>query len=122
MSLSISPDIDFEFSVGRKSPIMICDQVTSRGPAGNKIRDSYDRYRWSTAAGEFYRSIVAVSAFTVLNEREEGPVMRLNNNLLCVMGALTAPCIILAQTVRVTPLGARTGEFCAPDRALILED
>jgi len=27
-----------------------------------------------------------------------------------------------AQTVKITPLGARTGEFCSPDRALILED
>src|SRR5882757_7097533 len=27
-----------------------------------------------------------------------------------------------AQTVKVTPLGARTGEFCSPDRALLFED
>ncbi|MFL6446352.1 MAG: MBL fold metallo-hydrolase [Bryobacteraceae bacterium] len=27
-----------------------------------------------------------------------------------------------AQFVKITPLGARTGEFCSPDRALILED
>src|SRR6266478_4313798 len=27
-----------------------------------------------------------------------------------------------ARTVKVTPLGARTGEFCSPDRALIFED
>jgi L-ascorbate metabolism protein UlaG (beta-lactamase superfamily) len=29
---------------------------------------------------------------------------------------------LLAQTVKITPVGARTGEFCAPDRALIFED
>src|SRR3954468_24018614 len=27
-----------------------------------------------------------------------------------------------AQTVKVTPLGARSGEFCSPDRALLFED
>jgi L-ascorbate metabolism protein UlaG (beta-lactamase superfamily) len=27
-----------------------------------------------------------------------------------------------AQTVKVTPLGAHTGEFCSPDRALLFED
>jgi hypothetical protein len=27
-----------------------------------------------------------------------------------------------AQTVKVTPLGARTGEFCNADRALLFED
>jgi L-ascorbate metabolism protein UlaG (beta-lactamase superfamily) len=27
-----------------------------------------------------------------------------------------------AQNVRVTPLGARTGEFCSPDRAILFED
>src|SRR5262249_48628482 len=27
-----------------------------------------------------------------------------------------------AQTVKVTPLGSRTGEFCSPDRALLFED
>jgi hypothetical protein len=29
---------------------------------------------------------------------------------------------LFAQFVKITPLGARTGEFCSPDRALILED
>lgn len=29
---------------------------------------------------------------------------------------------LFAQFVKVTPLGARTGEFCSPDRALIFED
>src|SRR2546430_17321241 len=33
-----------------------------------------------------------------------------------------APTLLTAQTVKITPLGARTGEFCSPDRALILED
>jgi len=29
---------------------------------------------------------------------------------------------LFAQFVKITPLGAKTGEFCSPDRALILED
>src|SRR5215470_19036087 len=29
---------------------------------------------------------------------------------------------ILAQNVTITPLGARNGEFCSPDRALLFED
>lgn len=29
---------------------------------------------------------------------------------------------VMAQFVKITPLGARTGEFCSPDRALIFED
>jgi L-ascorbate metabolism protein UlaG (beta-lactamase superfamily) len=32
------------------------------------------------------------------------------------------PGILPAQNVKITPVGARTGEFCSPDRALILED
>src|SRR3954467_2497115 len=27
-----------------------------------------------------------------------------------------------AQFVKITPLGARSGEFCSPDRAMIFED
>ena len=34
--------------------------------------------------------------------------------------ALTLP--VLAQTVKVTPLGGIDGEFCAQDRALVFED
>src|SRR5438067_4398757 len=33
-----------------------------------------------------------------------------------------APTILTAQNVKITPLGARTGEFCSPDRALVFED
>jgi L-ascorbate metabolism protein UlaG (beta-lactamase superfamily) len=32
------------------------------------------------------------------------------------------PGDLRAQKVKVTPLGARTGEFCSPDRALLFED
>ena len=40
--------------------------------------------------------------------------MRLNKNLLCVMGALTAPCIILAQTVSdFKPRRSRYSEMVA---------
>jgi L-ascorbate metabolism protein UlaG (beta-lactamase superfamily) len=40
--------------------------------------------------------------------------------LAAVGAALTFP--VLAQTVKVTPLGGIDGEFCAQDRALIFED
>src|SRR3954454_22843477 len=33
-----------------------------------------------------------------------------------------ASCALYAQNVKVTALGARTGEFCSPDRALLFED
>jgi L-ascorbate metabolism protein UlaG (beta-lactamase superfamily) len=35
---------------------------------------------------------------------------------------LSASIITFGQNVKVTPLGARTGEFCSPDRALLFED
>jgi L-ascorbate metabolism protein UlaG (beta-lactamase superfamily) len=38
--------------------------------------------------------------------------------LACLLGASSAR----AQTVKVTPLGARTGEFCTADRAMLFED
>jgi L-ascorbate metabolism protein UlaG (beta-lactamase superfamily) len=37
-------------------------------------------------------------------------------------GLLLFCSVIHAQNVKVTALGARTGEFCSPDRALIFED
>ena len=42
-----------------------------------------------------------------------------------VLAALVLDPFAMAQqsgTVRITPVGARTGEFCALDRALIFED
>src|SRR5258708_122877 len=41
--------------------------------------------------------------------------------LIAVLSWL-APAVSVAQNVKITPLGARTGEFCSPDRALIFED
>lgn len=35
---------------------------------------------------------------------------------------LTSPALAKSSTVAITPLGARTGEFCQVDRALLLED
>ena len=35
---------------------------------------------------------------------------------------VAAGAIAEAQTVKITPLGSRTGEFCAGDRALLFED
>ncbi len=48
--------------------------------------------------------------------------MRPCTAVMCLIGALAAHNPLLAQNVKITPVGARTGEFCAPDRALILED
>src|SRR5450432_4323073 len=39
----------------------------------------------------------------------------------CAIGALLA-FPVLAQTVKVTPLGGIDGEFCPQDRALVFED
>src|SRR5262245_33374800 len=39
-----------------------------------------------------------------------------------VMALIGASNIALAQNVKVTPIGQRTGEFCAQDRALLFED
>ncbi len=37
--------------------------------------------------------------------------------------ALVAPVTVAqAQNVKITPLGQRTGDFCALDRALLFED
>jgi L-ascorbate metabolism protein UlaG (beta-lactamase superfamily) len=43
---------------------------------------------------------------------------------IAVVGALSAALTfpVLAQTVKVTPLGGIGGEFCAQDRALVFED
>ena len=39
-----------------------------------------------------------------------------------VAGLILAHGCLVAQNVKITPLGARSGEFCAPDRALLFED
>jgi L-ascorbate metabolism protein UlaG (beta-lactamase superfamily) len=39
-----------------------------------------------------------------------------------ISGLMLAYGCILAQNVTITPLGARSGEFCSPDRALLFED
>jgi L-ascorbate metabolism protein UlaG (beta-lactamase superfamily) len=38
------------------------------------------------------------------------------------LGTVILSGMVEAQSVKITPLGARTGEFCSPDRALVLED
>lgn len=44
-------------------------------------------------------------------------------NTIGLMAALTAACHVAhAANVKVTPLGQRTGEFCAQDRAILFED
>jgi L-ascorbate metabolism protein UlaG (beta-lactamase superfamily) len=53
--------------------------------------------------------------------------MRKNSLLLVVSVSLLAQTVALlgqgaAQTVKITPVGAKTGDFCSPDRALIFED
>src|SRR5579864_5628871 len=43
--------------------------------------------------------------------------------LITMLGVVfCAAAISSAQNVKVTPLGAKTGEFCSPDRALLFED
>src|SRR5262245_11529968 len=39
-----------------------------------------------------------------------------------VMTLIGASSIALGQNVKVTPIGQRTGEFCAQDRAILFED
>src|SRR5439155_7349246 len=53
--------------------------------------------------------------------REEGE-MRMRWQALCLVAVLTAAWDADAQNVKVTPIGQRTGEFCAQDRALLFED
>jgi L-ascorbate metabolism protein UlaG (beta-lactamase superfamily) len=49
--------------------------------------------------------------------------MKMRWPVLCLVGALTAAWNVAeAQTVKVTPVGQRTGEFCAQDRAILFED
>ncbi|MFL6663671.1 MAG: MBL fold metallo-hydrolase [Rhizobacter sp.] len=47
---------------------------------------------------------------------------RLSKSLFLFAAAAALALPALAQTVKVTPLGSIDGEFCAQDRALILED
>jgi hypothetical protein len=49
--------------------------------------------------------------------------MKIRRPAFCLGIALTAlSSIAEAQNVKVTPIGQRTGEFCAQDRALLFED
>src|SRR5881394_2962854 len=54
--------------------------------------------------------------------REE-PEMKMRWQALCLVAVLTAAWDVAdAQNVKVTPIGQRTGEFCAQDRAILFED
>src|SRR5947209_10259266 len=46
--------------------------------------------------------------------------MRIFNVIM--VSALSSSPLARAQTVKITPIGARTGEYCARDRALLFED
>src|SRR3954468_5741714 len=52
--------------------------------------------------------------------------MRTTITALCALGCLLMTEAVnadpAADPVKVTALGARTGEFCSPDRALLFED
>lgn len=39
-----------------------------------------------------------------------------------LLAFLSVPCCLNGQTVKITPLGAKTGELCVGDRGLVLED
>ena len=49
--------------------------------------------------------------------------MKITLHALALMVVMTmAGKIAEAQNVKVTPIGQRTGEFCAQDRAILFED
>src|SRR5437762_2391199 len=49
--------------------------------------------------------------------------MNMRQQAFCLLVALTAACnVAAAKNVKVTPIGQRTGEFCAQDRAILFED
>jgi glyoxylase-like metal-dependent hydrolase (beta-lactamase superfamily II) len=49
--------------------------------------------------------------------------MKMRWHCLFVLAALVAVCTAAeAQHVKVTPIGQRTGDFCAQDRAILFED
>ena len=48
--------------------------------------------------------------------------MQASITVLCTLGFLFITQVLHADPVKVTALGARTGEFCSPDRALLFED
>ena len=49
--------------------------------------------------------------------------MKMRWQALCLVAVLTAAWDVAdAQNVKVTPIGQRTGEFCAQDRAILFED
>ena len=49
--------------------------------------------------------------------------MKLKREVVWLAAALAAACnVAVASNVKVTPIGQRTGEFCAQDRALLFED
>jgi L-ascorbate metabolism protein UlaG (beta-lactamase superfamily) len=49
--------------------------------------------------------------------------MKMRWPIICLVGALAGAWTVAeAQTVKVTPVGQRTGEFCAQDRAILFED
>jgi len=48
--------------------------------------------------------------------------MRITITVVCALGCLSMTGALHADPVKVTALGARTGEFCSPDRALLFED
>src|SRR5207247_9143415 len=48
--------------------------------------------------------------------------MKTRYRAFCLLVTLTAWNVADAQNVKITPIGQRTGEFCAQDRALLFED
>jgi L-ascorbate metabolism protein UlaG (beta-lactamase superfamily) len=43
-------------------------------------------------------------------------------SMMFVLALMLGCSVAYGQNVKITPLGMRTGEFCAPDRALLFED
>jgi hypothetical protein len=49
--------------------------------------------------------------------------MKIRSSVVSSIVALLAACNVAhAANIKVTPVGQRTGEFCAQDRAILFED
>jgi len=49
-------------------------------------------------------------------------IKRQSQIVMLLLTLIASVSVAQAQTVKITPVGARTGDFCATDRALIFED
>jgi L-ascorbate metabolism protein UlaG (beta-lactamase superfamily) len=58
-----------------------------------------------------------------IDDQKEEPMMKGKRHIVVLLLVLIAfVSVAQAQNVKITPIGLRTGEFCALDRALLFED